>query len=149
MSSLGSTAAALRHQRHLTQRALSRASGLGVAYLSRLERDRLTPSIRTLNKLAAAFHVSVGAFFAIGPAEPAESCPVSASGRCVLDARFAGRGRTGPEPGQYSAEHLRAMKLCDFVMHEGDAPTRQAVVTMLHALVARSGKEAGKPALKQ
>lgn len=114
-----------------------------MAYLSRLERDRLTPSIRTLNKLAAAFQVPVGAFFAIGTAEPTECCPVSASGRCVLDARFAGRGRTAQRSGRYSAEHLRAMKLCDFLMHEGDATARQGVLTMLDALMALSGKEAG------
>ena len=148
MSSLGSTVAALRHQRHLTQRDLSQASGLGVAYLSRLEGDRLTPSIRTLTKLAATFHVPVATFFAIGPTEPAETCPVSASGRCVLDARFAGRGRSGMRHGRYTAEHLRAMKLCDFVMHMGNASTRLSVLTMLNALVALLGKDASEPPLK-
>lgn len=143
MSSLGSTIAELRHQRHLTQRNLSQAAGLGVAYLSRLEGDRLVPSIRTLNKLAKVLQVPVSSFFATGPAGPTEKCPVSVSGRCVLDERFASRGRMGPRAGRYSAEHMRAMKLCDFLMHEGDAEARQTVLTMLGALIALAGKEVG------
>lgn len=143
MSSLGSTIAELRHQRHLTQRELSHTAGLGVAYLSRLEGDRLMPSIRTLNKLAKVLQVPVSSFFTAGPAGPTEKCPVSTSGRCVLDERFASRGRTGPRAGRYTAEHMRAMKLCDFLMHEGDANARQTVLTMLGALIALSGKEVG------
>lgn len=140
MGSLGSTVAELRRQRRLTQRELSGTSGIGTAYLSRLEGDRLTPSIRTLNKLAAALGVPVSAFFAPGAIDATERCPVSSSGRCVLDARFGIGGRTQPRDGRYTAEHMRAMKLCDFVMHEGDATTRAAVLTLLSALITTMGK---------
>jgi len=100
------------------------------------------PSMRTLNRLAEAFQVPVSAFFAdSSPVEGSERSPGSASGRCVLDAGFAARGRIGQHGERYSAEHLRAMKLCDFLMHEGDAATRQAVVLMLNALVGQSGKD--------
>lgn len=143
MSSLGTTVASLRRQRRLTQRELSSTSEIGVAYLSRLETDRLTPSVRTLNKLAAALEVPVSSFFTAGQTDSSEKCPVSSSGRCVLDARFASRGRVGPPGGRYTAEHIRAMKLCDFVMHEGDAAARQALLTMLNALIAASGKTLG------
>lgn len=143
MSSLGATVAALRHERRITQTELARKSGVGVAYLSRLERNHITPSMRTLQRLADAFEVPVASLFAGGRHdEPAERCPVSASGHCVLDARFGSRGRAAAVPGErYSPAHLRAMQLCDFVMHEGDAASREALVTVLEALVASGRRE--------
>lgn len=43
---------ALREKRVITQEELSRASGVGVATISRLETGRVKPSIKTMRALA-------------------------------------------------------------------------------------------------
>ena len=58
MNSLGATVAALRHEHRITQTELARKSGVGVAYLSRLERNHITPSMRTL-RCSIAFDSTV------------------------------------------------------------------------------------------
>ncbi len=56
----------LREQRGLSQRALASASGLSPNALSQIERGNVSPSVSTLNRLAAALGVPITAFFETG-----------------------------------------------------------------------------------
>ncbi|MCB8883707.1 cupin domain-containing protein [Acidisoma cellulosilytica] len=64
----------MRQGRNWTLQDLSARSGISVSMLSQLERDIASPSIRTLQRLAEIFHVTMGWFFdetrsaATGPA---------------------------------------------------------------------------------
>jgi transcriptional regulator with XRE-family HTH domain len=51
---------AMRLGRGLTRGQLATATGLSVSYLCDLESGRTEPTLRTLVKLADAFHVTVG-----------------------------------------------------------------------------------------
>ena len=53
----------LRRKRHLSQRALARASGLSRNTLSLLERGQTSPTVSTLKRLAIALGVDINAFF--------------------------------------------------------------------------------------
>ncbi len=48
----------LREQRLITQEELAAASGLAVATVSRLERGKAKPSLKTIRRLAKALDVS-------------------------------------------------------------------------------------------
>jgi transcriptional regulator with XRE-family HTH domain len=58
--------AALRRGAGLSQRRLADAAGLSVNYVARLERGERAPSWGTVQALAAALGVEVGAFAAAG-----------------------------------------------------------------------------------
>jgi transcriptional regulator with XRE-family HTH domain len=53
----------LRHARHLSLVAVSRRAGLSQGYLSQVERDRATPSMTAISKLAEVLGVPVAYFF--------------------------------------------------------------------------------------
>ena len=57
----------LREQRGLSIRALARHSGLSANALSLIERGRSSPSVSTLNKVAAAMGVAITTFFQTEP----------------------------------------------------------------------------------
>lgn len=58
----------LREAQGLSQRALAAASGLSPNALSQIERGNVSPSVSTLNRLAAALGVPITAFFSTGEA---------------------------------------------------------------------------------
>lgn len=60
---LGARVRKLRQERHMSLRALARASGLSANALSMIERNKVSPSVSTLYKLADALEVPITAFF--------------------------------------------------------------------------------------
>jgi transcriptional regulator with XRE-family HTH domain len=64
---LGARIRALRAERALQQRQLAEKAGLTPSTLSQIESGRLTPSLPTLGKIAAALGVSIAALFEATP----------------------------------------------------------------------------------
>jgi transcriptional regulator with XRE-family HTH domain len=60
---IGSDIRGLRKARGLTLTGLAEASGLSIGYLSLLERDRATPSIKALHAVSRALGVTISWFF--------------------------------------------------------------------------------------
>ena len=60
---IGSDIRGLRKARRMTLTELARASGLSVGYLSLLERDCATPSIKALHSVSRALGVTISWFF--------------------------------------------------------------------------------------
>ena len=56
----------IREHRGLSQRALAQAAGMSANALSQIERGNVSPSLGTLNRLAAALNVPITAFFETG-----------------------------------------------------------------------------------
>ena len=67
MTSLGQRIKALRAERELQQRQLAEKAGLTASMISQIESGRLTPSLHTLGKVAAAFGVPIGSLFEATP----------------------------------------------------------------------------------
>ena len=82
----GQRIAAIRLQRGLSQGAVSRRTGIDPSYLSRLETGRVQPTVGTAMKIGGALRASPNEMF--GPTPPDRNdqpCPVSRSGRCLMD----------------------------------------------------------------
>src|SRR5579871_6739650 len=69
---IGSDIRGLRKARGLTLTGLAEASGLSIGYLSLLERDRATPSIKALHAVSRALGVTISWFFQASDAPEAE-----------------------------------------------------------------------------
>lgn len=141
--SVGKRILQMRTELNRSQRNLSESTGLAVSYLSRLENDRIAPTVKTLGKIATAFGVSVSALFEPAPVlEAADLCPVSLSGGCILDQLHVGRGKKpkGSTEG-YSPEQLKALRLCNFLLQTRDKEMMRVLVTMLKSLLALSEKK--------
>jgi transcriptional regulator with XRE-family HTH domain len=67
MTTLGQRIKALRAERHLQQRQLAEKAGLTPSMLSQIESGRLTPSLHTLGKLAAALGMPIAGLFESAP----------------------------------------------------------------------------------
>ncbi len=132
----------LRKQSNRTQRELAGAAGLAVHYISRLEHDRVMPSVRTLSKISVALNVPVTAFFnAASSFEAADRCPVSLTGRCILDEHHVARWKQ-PCGQEYSAQQLDILKLCNLLVHTVDHEACWYLFTTMKSLLAQS--ESGK-----
>jgi transcriptional regulator with XRE-family HTH domain len=78
---IGREIRSLRKARGLTLAALAEASGLSIGYLSLLERDRATPSIKALHAVSRALNVTISWFFEANDAPEAERDLVVRRGR--------------------------------------------------------------------
>jgi transcriptional regulator with XRE-family HTH domain len=136
--SVGRRIQQLRLESRITQRELGETTGLAVSYLSRVENGRLTPTLPTLTKIAGALSVPLTALFdATATLEARDACPVSLSGRCILDHPFVGRAkRPTKDVEEYSREQLEALRLCNFLLHTGDKQLLRTLITMLKGLLA-------------
>lgn len=140
----------LRLESGITQRQLGETTGLAVSYLSRVENGKLTPTVPTLTKIAGALSVPLTALFDAEPVlEARDLCPVSLSGKCILDHLFVGRGKR-PTKGVegYSREQLEALRLCNFLLHTRDKEILRTLLTMLKGLLALKQGANGNPLSK-
>jgi transcriptional regulator with XRE-family HTH domain len=71
-SCLGARVRELRHERGLTLKALGRSAGLSHPFLSQLERGLARPSVGSVERIAAALNVPVGALWAAPRPESVE-----------------------------------------------------------------------------
>jgi len=145
--SVGRRIRELRLESRVNQRELGEVTGLAVSYLSRVENGRLTPTLPTLKKIAGALAVPLTVLFdAEATLEAKDQCPVSLSGRCLLDHPFVGRGRKSMEGVEtYSREQLEALRLCNFLLHTGDKELVRTLSTILKGLLALKQGASGIP----
>ncbi len=138
---LGKRILQLRIKSKRTQQEVSQLTGLAVSYLSRLENDRMSPSIRTLTKISEALHVPLTSFFDNKPIlEAKDRCPVSLSGRCILDQLFVGQGRRPKaNPESYSPQQLEILRACNYLLHTGDKEIVKMLSLMMKSLT-RTGR---------
>ncbi|MBI3941254.1 MAG: helix-turn-helix transcriptional regulator [Acidobacteria bacterium] len=141
--SVGKKILQLRVQSGRTQRDVAQLTGLAVSYLSRLENDRLNPSLRTLTKISEALRIPLTSFFDAEPVlESGDHCPVSPSGRCILDQMHVGRGRKPKMQAEgYSNQQLEVLRLCNFLLHQGNKEVITSLSTVMRSLLSLSASK--------
>jgi transcriptional regulator with XRE-family HTH domain len=147
--SVGRAILRIRAAKRLSQREVGRKSRLAPSYLSRIENERIEPSIATLGRLAAALDVEVSDFFAVSKRiddPPCTECPVSSTGDCIGTLLASGRGPR-PRGGKaiYTDDDLRLLLLADYVVRHGAATTRSAMAVLLESLVNRAERSIRAP----
>lgn len=142
--SVGSQVRRFRLQRRSTQREVAHAAGVGAAYLSRVENDRVTPGLRSLDRLAQALDVPLAALLTHVMFEGSDCCPVTPSGRCILDAPAAGPGRPSKDRRErYGPVDLEILRQCNALLQTGDPGAIRALATLLETQLARARDGAG------
>jgi len=131
-----------------TQKQLARSANIAVTYLSRLENEHVSPSVRTLSKIADALNVPITAFFNGAPdSQDGDGCPVSLSGRCILDESFVGRAVRPSIKTSYSGLQLEMLKLCNILLHSGDQEMFAKILATMKSLQAQlDSRTTGKQA---
>ena len=131
--SVGRKIQQLRLDSKKSQREVSDTTGLAISYLSRLENGHVNPSVGTLTKISKAFGVSLSSFFdGESVLEAGDRCPVSPSGRCILDQPFVNRGRRPKNELEcYSPQQLKILRMCSLLLQTG----RPHIVRSLHVLI--------------
>jgi DNA-binding XRE family transcriptional regulator len=141
----------LRQEARLTQRTVAVQADLSVEYLSRVENGRVTPSLAALSKIAGSLGRELVDLFGQHAAlEAPDSCPVSLSGRCILECGMVGRGRRPERSDRYSADQLHALHLCDQLLHSSDREivhVLQAALESLRVLSQNRARKLGHPTI--
>ena len=132
--------AGARHQRRLSQTTVSKRAGIHPSYLSRIERGKVHPAVRTAMRLAAALRISLNDLLGPSPTtQKDQPCPVSSSGRCLMDLFD-----TGPDSGRgggdevYSAHHLRLLRKFMALLRESDPNLLTALEALVSEILKRS-----------
>jgi transcriptional regulator with XRE-family HTH domain len=136
--SVGKRVLTMRLKSKMTQQEVSERTGLAVSYLSRLENERIVPSIRTLRKISDAFGVPLTVLFENEQRHSgSESCAVSPSGRCIMNHLTVGRGRKPKESGEtYSPQQLEVLRLCNLILQSEDREVIGSMSTLMRSLLA-------------
>ncbi len=131
--SVGRKIQQLRLDSKKSQREVADTTGLAISYLSRLENGHVNPSVGTLAKISEAFGVPLSSFFdGESVLEAGDRCPVSPSGRCILDQPFVNRGRRPKNELEcYSPQQLKILRMCSLLLQTG----RPHIVRSLHILI--------------
>ena len=124
---------AARKRQRVSQSAVAKRAGIDPSYLSRIETGEVHPTVATAMRIAAALRVSLNDLLGPSPStEKDQPCPVSDSGRCLMDLFDAGRNSGGAGDGEsYSAQQLRLMRKFLALLRQGTP----SMLTALEGLV--------------
>jgi transcriptional regulator with XRE-family HTH domain len=112
-SGVGRRLASARIQRGLSQGSLGRLARVAPSYLSRIENGKLEPSFKLVHRIAGAMRVGLDEL--MGPVKRTDArpdgCPISQSGRCMLDLIHSEAQRAKPENGErYTVREIRMLQ---------------------------------------
>jgi transcriptional regulator with XRE-family HTH domain len=136
-SNLGQRVAAYRSQLGLTQTAVAERAGLAPSYLSRIENEKIYPTVPTAQKIAAALRVPLSELLEPTPAQRRkQSCPITAKGMCLIDlidpkwtSGSEGRGE------RYTPRQIRLMRQFTALVREGSPELLKSLEVVVGGLL--------------
>lgn len=139
---VGQRISAWRRQRGLAQGVVSRRAGIDPSYLSRIETGKVHPTVRTAMRVASALRVSLNDLLGPSPASGRDHpCPVSMSGRCVMDLIDTGsqHGRLGPGE-RYTPRQLRLLRRFTVLLQRGNPNVLKALEVLVGEILENGKK---------
>ncbi len=138
----GPRIAAFRKQQGLSQGIISQRTGIDPSYLSRLEKGRVHPTVRTAMRIAEALRVSLDEI--LGPSPPErrnKSCPVSISGSCLLDLLDTApvSGNESSDREKYTPRQLRLLRRFTHLIHGSPPELFKALEVLIQEITAGKG----------
>jgi transcriptional regulator with XRE-family HTH domain len=89
---------------------VARLAGLDASYLSRIETGKVHPTVRMVQRIAAALRISFPELMGPSPPERKDRpCPVSPSGLCFMDLLDSGPG-SALDVDKYTRRQLRLLQ---------------------------------------
>jgi len=133
---VGGRVLAARLRQGFSQGALSRRSGLDPSYLSRIENGKIRPTLETVLRISDALGISLAEMLALKPGkEKPALCPVSATGRCMLDMIEA---ESVPRPPgdreRYTPRQVRLLRRLAQTIRKGDKELLSALEILLERI---------------
>jgi transcriptional regulator with XRE-family HTH domain len=133
---LGDALRRLRERQHISLRALAEQTGFSASFLSQIENSQCSPSISSMERIAAALGVTLWQFFQVAEVRQANVVRASSRSQLVLEwsradveaLGFLGDGSrfqaaiVRMQPGGLSGKHARPSINDEFVfIHQGEA----------------------------
>jgi DNA-binding XRE family transcriptional regulator len=139
---VGQRVSAWRRQRGLAQGVVSRRAGIDPSYLSRIETGKVHPTVRTAMRIAGALRVSLNDLLGPSPASGKDHpCPVSVSGRCVMDLIDTGSQYGRVSSGErYTPRQLRLLRRFTVLLQRSN-PNLQKALEVLVGEILEDGKK--------
>jgi transcriptional regulator with XRE-family HTH domain len=142
----GKRVAAWRRSLGLDQQTVAQRAKIKASYLSRVERGKINPTVKTAQRIAEGLDVPLVCL--LSPRSSPErwkACPLTFSGRCVLDLirKQSARARADSAEG-YSPGDLRLMRQFMALVRQGDGSLLKGfeeLVGRLVRAVPRDGKK--------
>jgi transcriptional regulator with XRE-family HTH domain len=137
-STLSQRLVSIRSRKGISQKTVARMAGLDSSYLSRIETGKVQPTVRTVMKIGNALKVSANEL--LGPAlagREGQPCPVSPSGRCLVELIQIHATPTGAEMNSFTPLQLRVVKRFAQILQQ----RRPEVIKALDVLFAGIAKE--------
>lgn len=144
---VGSRLAAARRRRGLSQGTVARLAGIAPSYLSRIETSKVQPTFRTVLRVAGALKVSPEEIIGPGPVSQDDgACPISTSGRCMLDLIRSPAQVTRMTSGEvYTPREIRLLqRLADWMQGAGPDRLRAMEVLLDEMLRGRTDQPDGR-----
>jgi len=141
---IGKSLLRLRMEQGMTQGEVGARAGLATSYISRIENDRIQPTMGTLNRITDALEIPVSRVFGgdDGKSDCGHRCPVSTSGACIGELLRSARGKKPKSrKDAYTMEEVRLLRMADYLVMHGSKEVRQSLEVLLESLLLRSGKK--------
>jgi transcriptional regulator with XRE-family HTH domain len=132
-----------RMQRGLSQGTVARLAGIAPSYLSRIETGKVQPTFRTVMRVANSLKIEMGDLASPAPADPghAGACPISTTGRCMLDLiRSEGRAGRVATGEIYSPREIRLLQRLADWLQEATPDRLRAMEVLLDDLLRGAAK---------
>jgi len=142
----GRQLAAWRGSLGLDQRTVAHRAGIKASYLSRVEGGRINPTVRTAERLAEGLGVPLVCLLSPqSSTKRGKACPLTSSGRCVLDLVQKGSAHPRANGAEcYSPRDLRLVRQFMGLVREGDGNLLKGIEDLMGRLVRAGNGDAKK-----
>lgn len=137
---LGKRISACRSQRGLSQATVARRAGIDPSYLSRIETGRVHPTVRMATRISTALRVPMEDL--LGPSPPDrkhQPCPVTRSGRCLMDLLDTGTGDTLLDPEAYTPRQIKLLRRFTMVLQKSSPNLQRALEVLFSEILEDDG----------
>ena len=130
----------------LDQRTVAQRAGIKASYLSRVEGGKINPTVMTARRIAEGLGVPLVCLLSPQSSpDHGKACPLTGSGRCVLDLVPKGSAQARADGAEcYSPRDLRLVRQFMTLVREGDGSLLKGIEDLMGRLVRAGPGDAKK-----
>ncbi len=133
---IGKRISACRSQRGLSQATVARRAGIDPSYLSRIETGRVHPTVRMATRISTALRVPMEDLLGQSPPDRKhQPCPVTRSGRCLMDLLDTGAGGPSLDPEAYTPRQIKLLRRFTTVLQKSSPNLQRALEVLFSEIL--------------